>query len=212
MSSDTGRDAAFWDKLADKYNRQPVVDEEIYQKKLQLTQAFLTKEMSVLEFGCGTGSTAIQHAAYVKQILATDVAENMLEHGRRKAVEAGITNISFERYSIEDFPEHGQTFDAVLGLNILHLCREPRAVIQKVKRLLKPGGLFIQSSPCLKDFGLMVKMFVPVMQAIGKAPHVSFFSSDELHQMMDEEGFHTVEEFLPEGNHADFIIAQRGLD
>ncbi|MAK63091.1 MAG: SAM-dependent methyltransferase [Ponticaulis sp.] len=212
MTGEMTKQAGFWDKMADKYNARPVADEEIYQKKLQLTQAFLTKEMKVLEFGCGTGSTAIHHAPYVKHILATDVSDGMLAHGRRKAAAAGLSNISFERHSIEDFPEHGETFDVVLGLNILHLCREPHSVVQKVRRLLKPGGLFVQSTPCLKDFGVMIKLFIPVMQAIGKAPPVSYFSSDELHRMMDAEGFHTVEEYLPDGNNADFIIAQRGLD
>ena len=57
----------FWDKIADKYSKQPIVDEASYQKKLQITQEYFKPDMEVLEFGCGTGSTAIIHAPlYIK--------------------------------------------------------------------------------------------------------------------------------------------------
>lgn len=51
----------FWDKIANKYSQQPIADEVSYQKKLQVTQGYFNPEMSVLEFGCGTGLTAIIH-------------------------------------------------------------------------------------------------------------------------------------------------------
>lgn len=209
MSIETGREQHFWDKLADRYNRRPISDPETYEKKVQLTQAFLTSEMSVLEFGCGTGSTAIQHAPYVARYLATDISPKMIAHGQHKAAEAGLTNLSFQVTSIENLSPDGENFDAILALNILPLCTNPRAVVEKVRTLLGPGGLFIQSTACLKDFGLATRLAIPVMQAFGKAPHVSFFSSEELHEMMDETGFHIVEEFHPGGNAAEFLVARR---
>ena len=57
----------FWDKIADKYSKQPIADEASYQKKLQVTQEYFKSDMEVLEFGCGTGSTAITHAPHVKK-------------------------------------------------------------------------------------------------------------------------------------------------
>lgn len=30
----------FWDKIADKYSKQPIADEASYQKKLQVTQGY----------------------------------------------------------------------------------------------------------------------------------------------------------------------------
>ena len=54
----------FWGKIADRYAKQPITDEATYQKKLQVTREYFQPEMEVLEFGCGTGSTAILHAPY----------------------------------------------------------------------------------------------------------------------------------------------------
>ena len=64
--------AKFWDKIADQYSKESIADEAAYQKKLQVTQEYLKPHMEVLEFGCGTGSTAIIHAPYVKHIRAID--------------------------------------------------------------------------------------------------------------------------------------------
>ena len=64
--------AKFWDKIAKKYAKQPVADVPSYEKKLEITRGYLSPETQVLEFGCGTGSTAISHAPFVRHIRAID--------------------------------------------------------------------------------------------------------------------------------------------
>ena len=55
----------FWDSKAEAYAKSQISDEETYQRKLTETQALLTPEMRVLEFGCGTGTSAVHHAPHV---------------------------------------------------------------------------------------------------------------------------------------------------
>jgi len=38
-----------------------------------------------LEFGCGTGSTALLHASFVKHMTATDISDEMIEIAKQKA-------------------------------------------------------------------------------------------------------------------------------
>lgn len=212
MQATTAKDARFWDKLADKYSRQPISDQETYEKKLDITRTYLTPESDVFEFGCGTGSTAILHAPHVRSILATDVAPNMIEIGRQRAREAGAENVALECTDIETYDPQARRFDVVLGLNIIHLCRDPLAVMQKAKDLLKPGGYFIQSTVCLKDAMPVAPFIIPVMQLIGKAPHVKFMKRDQLFEMMDVAGFHVVETFRPDKKmSAEFIVARAAL-
>ena len=45
--------ARFWDKIADRYSRQPVADEASYQNKLKITQSYLQPDMDVVELGLG---------------------------------------------------------------------------------------------------------------------------------------------------------------
>ncbi len=209
MQATTAKDERFWDRLASKYARQPISDQETYEKKLEITRKYLTPDSEVFEFGCGTGSTAILHAPHVKRILATDVAENMLAVGRERAAEAGVTNVTFERTDIEGFDPQGRQFDVVLGLNIIHLCRDPLSVMKKVRSLLKPGGHFIQSTVCLKDAMPIAPFIIPVMQMVGKAPHVKFMKRGDLDRTIEEAGFEIVERFKPEKKlTAEFIVAK----
>lgn len=48
------RSDPFWDKKAEGYSRSSVSDEETYRKKLLETQKYLSSDMHILEFGCGT--------------------------------------------------------------------------------------------------------------------------------------------------------------
>ncbi len=70
--------ARFWDFIAKRYARQPVADEASYRKKLEMARTYFSPGSEVLEFGCGTGSTAIAHAPHVAHIRATDVSGKML--------------------------------------------------------------------------------------------------------------------------------------
>jgi ubiquinone/menaquinone biosynthesis C-methylase UbiE len=50
--------------------------------------------MEVLEFGCGTESTAIAHAPYVKHIQALDISSKMIDIAQGKAQGFGRRLIS----------------------------------------------------------------------------------------------------------------------
>ena len=145
------KSAKFWNRIADYYSKRPVADEAAYQRKLEVTRNYFRPDMEVLEFGCGTGSTAISHAPYVKHILAVDVSSRMIEICREKAGAADIDNITFKCSGFDDFSAPDASFNAVLALNILHLLKNWGNVISRVYKMLKPGGIFITSTPCIGD-------------------------------------------------------------
>ena len=140
----------YWDKMAPGYAKSPVGDEATYQRKLAETQEFLQPDMRVVEFGCGTGSTALVHAPLVQHMLATDVSAKMLEIGREKAEAAGVTNIDFQLGALTDLAIEAASVDAVLGLNVLHLVPNRLETMAEVARILKPGGVFVSSTVCLR--------------------------------------------------------------
>ena len=136
----------FWDKSAAKDAKSPVSDEATYQRKRKETQGFLAPDMHILEFGCGTGTTAVHHAPDVQHIDAIDISDNMLEIGRGRASESTIENITFTRGTLTEFHADTASLDAVLGLNVIHLLPDRHAVITEVARILKPGGIFVSST------------------------------------------------------------------
>lgn len=198
----------FWDKHAAGYAKSPVKDEASYQKKLKITQEYFRPDWRVLEFGCGTGSTAIVHAPHVEHILATDVSGKMLQIAEDKARTAGIKNIRFERGTLESLTLEEGSFDAVLGLNILHLLEDVDAAIGRVYQLLKPDGIFVSSSGLLRELAWYWRAGIKVAQCVGLAPYLARFDKTDLIDMLVKSGFVIDCEWQP-AKLAVFIVAKK---
>jgi ubiquinone/menaquinone biosynthesis C-methylase UbiE len=203
--------AKFWDKIAERYSKRPVADEAAYQKKLQVTRKYFQPDMEVLEIGCGTGSTAIAHAPYVKHILAIDLSSKMIEIAQGKADAINVENVTFKRSSIDEFSGSDQSFDAVLGLSILHLLDNKDEVIAKVHKMLKPGGIFVTSTACIGDTMRFFKVIAPIGKFLGLMPVVKVFTTKELEDSLTDAGFEIDYRWQPGKGKAVFIVAKKGL-
>lgn len=201
--------AAFWDKHAEGYSKQAVRNQADYDRKLELTRGFLRPDMTVMEFGCGTGSTAIAHAPFVKHIHGYDVSGKMVEIAREKAKAAGLENATFERASFEEMTAPDGAYDAVLALNILHLLKERREALAKIRRMLKPEGLLVSSTPCIVERLWYMMPILPIMQAIGRAPHVGIFSIRKLREEITGAGFEIEKEWIANKGNVLFAVARR---
>lgn len=199
----------FWDRIAERYARQPIADEAAYRKKLQVTREYLRPDMEMLEFGCGTGSTAILHAPYVKHIQAIDISPRMIGIARRKAEAENIGNITFTPSSIDQFRAAGQSFDAVLGLNILHLLDSKEEAIAKVYDMLTPGGIFVTSTACLGDTMKFIKFVAPIGKFLGLLPLVKVFTTKELEDSLAHAGFAIDYQWQPARGKAVLIVAKK---
>lgn len=180
----------FWDKSAEKYEKSKISDEESYHRKLTETQQLFSQDMHVVEFGCGTGTTAIHHAPHVKCIDATDVSENMIDIGRIKAKTAGVNNITFSRGTLMDLGAGDASIDVVLGLNVLHLISDRKSVLAEAARILKPGGALVSSTACIGGSPMrLIKFITPLGKLLGLMPDVYIFTDTELVNEITNAGF-----------------------
>lgn len=199
--------ARFWDRIAARYARSPIKDEAAYQRKLDVTRSYLRPDMELLEIGCGTGSTAIAHAPFVRHILATDISPRMIEIARAKIAANTLTNVTFECSAVEDINAPDARFDAVLGLNVLHLLADRDAAIAGVARLLKPGGAFVTSTACLGDRMRWFGLVAPLGRALGLLPLVKVFSEADLKDSLVRHGFRIDHHWRPPKGPTVFIVA-----
>jgi ubiquinone/menaquinone biosynthesis C-methylase UbiE len=203
------KSSRFWDRIAERYSRKPVADEASYQKKLEVTRSYFRPDMEVLEFGCGTGSTAITHAPYVGHIRAIDISSKMIEISREKAARANIENVVFEQSTIEEITVSDGSMDAVLGLSILHLLEDKEAAIAKVHRMLKPGGVFVTSTACIGDSMKFFKIVAPIGKLLGLMPLVRVFTTQGLVDSLGKAGFEIDYQWQPGKGKAVFIVAKK---
>lgn len=207
-SPELPRYAGFWNRKAAGYAAQPIEDEAAYRKKLEITQSYLRPDMQLLEFGCGTGTTALIHAPHVKSIHAIDYSSQMISIARGKAEAAGISNVSFDVMPIEALAKGDGSYDAILGMSILHLLENKEVVLARVHRLLKPGGLFFSSTTCVGDMG-PIQWILPLMTLVGAAPAVSRFRADDLIAAIRDAGFAIEQHWRPGPTKAIFIVARK---
>ena len=205
----TPRSARFWDRIANRYARSPVSDEATYQRKLKLTRDLLRPDMQLLEFGCGTGSTALVHASRVEHILATDISAKMITIAKDKAAAQGIENITFQRATLEEVPVPADGYDMILGLSVLHLLDDHRSAIDRTFQMLKPGGVFVSSTACLGDNMKVFKLIAPVGRFLGVLPTLRVFTESELANSFTEAGFTIETQWSPGKNKGVFIIARK---
>ncbi len=199
----------FWDKAAKGYAKSPIKNEQAYQKKLEITQEYLQPNMEVFEFACGTGTTAIAHAPYVKHILAIDISSKMLEIAQRKAAQENINNITFQQSTIEEFSSSEAAFDVVMAHSILHLLEDPESTVKKVHQLLKPDGVFVTSTVCLGDWIFPWKILIGMARFFRVLPYIGMLKRTELEKYFTDNGFKIDYQWEPRKKEAAFIIVRK---
>jgi ubiquinone/menaquinone biosynthesis C-methylase UbiE len=208
----TTDDARFWNKIARKYANDPIKDMAGYERTVERTRGMLGPSATVLEIGCGTGTTALKLAPSVSSIVGADVSSERIAIAREKATAQGCHNATFTVASADQVPGADGSYDAVLAFSVLHLISARQATVGRIHALLKPGGLFISKTPCLSEMNLLIRYAVPVARLIGKAPSVSFFSGLELAAEIAGAGFTIIEQGRHGSERKDpriFIVARK---
>ncbi|WP_255612034.1 class I SAM-dependent methyltransferase [Ruegeria sp. SCSIO 43209] len=188
------KDAAFWSRISRKYAADPIRNMEGYLNTLERTKSHLKAEDSVLEIGCGTGSTALLLAPHVNHITASDLAPGMIEIANEKRAKEGLENVTFKVAEVLEHDPVEGGYDAVLAHNLLHLLPDLDQALEHIAKLTKSGGVFISKTVCAPENGgfkyaMISRLAIPIMQFFGKAPFVNFVSMSMLDRKIERAGF-----------------------
>lgn len=182
----------FWNRIARKYAADPISDQVGYERTITRVRGLLGLDDRVLELGCGTGTTALLLANGTGSYLATDFSAEMIAIANEKLAASSVAQLRFRVASANDLVGRGAPFDAVLGFNYLHLVDDLTGTLAAIRELLVPGGLLISKTACLSDMNPLIRLAIPLMQLVGKAPHVNVFGSTALQDAIRKAGFEIV--------------------
>ena len=204
----------FWNTVAEKYAKSPVRDMKAYEATLDRVRAHISGNANVLEIACGSGTTALNLAGDVGRLTASDISSKMIEIAVAKQKATGAENVSFVRATLDQHDFEPASYDAVLAFNFLHLAPNMPATISEVHRLVKPGGLFISKTICLKEWKSLTAVMLhllPLMQLLGKAPDiVRKLDAAELDGAITAAGFEIIEsDYLPKKARNRFVVARK---
>ena len=107
----------------------------------------ITKGLKVLDLGSGDGTTALPEAKLGAEVLAVDIAQNLVEAGNKRAAAQGLTNVKFQEgdaSNLEQLPD--QKFDLVVTIFGAMFAPKPFDVAKEMVRLTKPGGRIVMGN------------------------------------------------------------------
>jgi ubiquinone biosynthesis O-methyltransferase len=97
---------------------------------------------SALDLGCGGGFMAEALARQGAQVIGVDPAQSAIAAAKRHAEMNGLS-IDYRVGSGEHLPVAENAVDIVLCVDVLEHVRDLDAVMGEIRRVLKPGGLFL---------------------------------------------------------------------
>jgi ubiquinone/menaquinone biosynthesis C-methylase UbiE len=107
----------------------------------------VTEGMKVLDLGSGDGTTALPAARRGADVLAVDIASNLVEAGNERARSEGLTTISFQEGDAADLAElEDDSFDLVVSLFGAMFASRPFDVAKEMVRVTRPGGRIVMGN------------------------------------------------------------------
>jgi SAM-dependent methyltransferase len=132
--------------------------------------------MSVLDLGCGDGTTAMPAARLGADVLGVDIARNLVEAGNRRAVAEGLTNLRFQEGDATDLADLADdSFDLSLSVFGAMFAPRPFDVAKELVRVTRPGGRVVMGNWIPGD-PTLVAQILRISSAYSPPPPDTFVS------------------------------------
>jgi ubiquinone/menaquinone biosynthesis C-methylase UbiE len=107
----------------------------------------ITKNMQVLDLGCGDGTTAIPEARLGANVLGVDIAGNLVTAGNARAKAEGLANCTFREGDATDLKSiDDNSFDLVVSIFGAMFAPKPFDVANEMVRVTRPGGRIVMGN------------------------------------------------------------------
>lgn len=136
----------------------------------------ITNGLTVLDLGCGDGTTAIPEAKAGANVLGVDIASNLVEAGNKRAKKEGLTNCTFQEGDASDLHElKDQSFDLVVSIFGAMFAPKPFDVAREMVRVTRPGGRIVMGNWIPGD-PTLVAQILKISSAYTAPPPEGFIS------------------------------------
>lgn len=116
------------------------IDKGWRKKAIKMLEAYQPKR--ILDVATGTADFAIATLKInPEEVIGVDISEGMLDVGRKKLTEKGITNIRLESGDSENLQFDDASFDAVIVAFGVRNFENLEKGLAEINRVLRPGGV-----------------------------------------------------------------------
>jgi len=152
--------------------------------------------LKLADIGCGGGILAEALAELGASVTAIDPAPNNIAVARAHAEKQGLS-IDYRNITAEALAETGEQFDIVTALEVIEHVEGPRAFLEKLGTLVKPGGLMFLATidRTVKSYMLAIVGAEYVLRWVprGTHDHAKFIRPDELSGWLRRAGLREID-------------------
>jgi ubiquinone/menaquinone biosynthesis C-methylase UbiE len=140
---------------------------------------------TVLEIGCGTGFFSEVFCKEDIKLHGIDLSERLLSKARERCGE----KVRFYEGDVEILPFADETFDAIVGIRVLHHL-DMNAAFKEIVRTLKKGGRIAFCEPNMLNPQIMIQKNIPFIKRwMGDTPDETAFFKWTLRRFLKQWGF-----------------------
>ena len=133
-------------------------------------------EMTVLDLGCGDGTTAIPAAEFCADVLGIDIADNLVAAGNARAKMFGLANVRFQQGDASNLAGIAdERFDLVVSIFGAMFAPKPFEVAKEMVRVTKPGGRIVMGN-WIPNEPTLVAQILKISAAYTPPPPTGFIS------------------------------------
>jgi 2-polyprenyl-3-methyl-5-hydroxy-6-metoxy-1,4-benzoquinol methylase len=145
---------------------------------------------TILDLGCGNGSFTNVISSHGYNVFGLDHSETGISLAKKQ-----FPSAHFEQHDVQNLlpVSHLFKYDAVLSIEVIEHLLLPRKLMQNAYNALKPGGLFILTTPYhgyWKNLSLaLLNKFDEHWHPLRDYGHIKFFSKETILELFSEVGF-----------------------
>lgn len=147
----------------------------------------------ILDLGCATGALGATLRSAGSEVVGVEIDADAADVAREVLDEIIVGDVEDATF----FDRFGDaTFDAVLFGDVLEHLRQPEAVLERVRRLLRPGGAIIASIPNIAHGAVRLALLSGAFQysptGLLDETHIRFFTRASVQELFENTGFEVV--------------------
>ncbi len=140
----------------------------------------------ILDVGCGDGFIGRILMDNGNDVVGVEIHDEPIREARKKGMKV-------IKARAQKLPFKSNTFEIVVMAEVIEHFLETEAALAEVRRVLKPGGRVIITTPNFASFRDRILVLFGKLQAFSQhKDHVKFFNKERLIKVLDDCGFEVV--------------------